>query len=177
MKKNLPRRTFLKHSVMASTGLTLLPSANVLASVGKTTAQTTKHIDLRSNPFGKSLEVFGTLYDAQTHEPLNNATLNVSYKSFGFLGLKRRAQLHTNAEGRYCFLMDHPERLEGAGQKVEFEIRHGLISETTTLYCFNNWSYIDSNHFHKQEALGTCKFPKHQGTSVQFDLSINTNQF
>lgn len=179
MKNNRKRRNFIKGSLLVSTGAMLLPTSNLWAT--KSISFNTKsYADIRTNLFGKQVEVSGQIFDAAGQKPLENVTIEFWHLSPKSKQMGHRGTLTTNTDGNYHIKTDFPSKVPGKSAILHFKISKGSESVSTELKISKFGADISGKHWEQNHQLGNdLLFPKFEKslfrTKINFNFSFNTN--
>lgn len=181
MHKNTPRRAFLQKTLLATGGLSLLSTQSVSALTKSSPIEgynpfTEEKTDLRTNVFGKHLVVTGKVYDSSGKLPLKNTLVEVWHLTPGSKKYRHRGKMYTDAQGRYRFVTDLPEKDASLIAKVNFKVSHGDSEQFTSLLLGAKDAYIRCDHWEKNNRLGDKLFPSSSSflntRTIQFNISI-----
>ena len=176
------RRLFLRKTVLAATGISLLSQTELLglnnSSVpfeGYNPYQPNVSSDLRKNVWGDFITVQGTIYDKKGSTPLPNAQVEVWHLSKSSGKFRHRTKLTTDASGNYKFLTDIPDRTEGKHPRIYFKVTSSKGTSFAELLIGKSGPYITSQHWEQHCQLGNKLFPTStalfNNTLINFNIS------
>lgn len=182
MKNLSQRRSFVKSSILATSGLLLLhPLKSSARRLGqsKVTAELTSECDIRKHLFGKQVEVSGQIFDAAGQKPLENVNIEFWHLSPNSKHIGHRGTLTTDSEGRYRLKTDYPSREPGKSATLHFKISKGTELASTELKISQFGADITAKHWEKNNQLADdLLFPTFEKslfrTKVNFNISINS---
>lgn len=183
MEKKSPRRLFLRNAVIATTGVTLLPSSLLYGlSTEKSLFKgynpyAENKTDLRTSfLFEKAVTIKGTLYDHTGQIPVPNATIEVWHLSPNSSKYRNRGKLTTDDFGNYQFITDFPNKEPGMNARIYFRVSKGDRFYFTELSMNDHGAHISEKHWDQHQALGERLFPKQElfldQVKITFDLTI-----
>ncbi|MBT8258474.1 MAG: hypothetical protein KJO49_08385 [Bacteroidia bacterium] len=183
MKNNVTRRRFLGKISVAATGMAMF-SATALHAIGgsETTfegyrSNAPEKTDLRDLlSTERSVKVHGKLYHRETGRPLSNHLIEVWHLSPDSKAYKHRAQFRTEDDGTYNFITDFPGQEKGKLARIYFRVSSEADSYNTSLILANEQAFIQSDHWERNQSLGSKLFPKRTEklslSKIQFNISI-----
>jgi len=181
MKKTTPRRAFLQRSLLATAGLGLLSTQTIQAITASSPIEgynpfAEEKTDLRIHSFGKYVSIKGVIYDKTGKMPLKNALVEVWHLSPGSSKYNHRGKMFTNALGEYEFISDFPNKKPSVDNTIHFKVSQGGSKQFTSLVLGHKDAYITSDHWQRNNQLGTKLFPTSatflNKTTIQFNISI-----
>ncbi|MFC7358273.1 twin-arginine translocation signal domain-containing protein [Jejudonia soesokkakensis] len=177
MKQNTSRRSFLRNSAIATTGLALLSSTQTVSAFTEFDSPFSGYnpyidekTDLRSYLSNEeSIEINGTIYDVSGENTLAGALVEVWHLSPNSLKYRHRGKTTTNDKGNYQFITDKPNREAGKTPRVYFKVTHGDRSYFTELLIGITGAHITGKHWEENKLNDERLFPT---TQKQLDKTI-----
>lgn len=183
MKNTTARRSFLRNTFLATTGITLLSSGETLQAFTFNSSPFKGYnpyveptYDLRNSSFTDfHLVIEGTIYSKQNLE-VAEADLEVWHLSPHSEKYRHRGKLTTDAQGRYRFLTDFPNREEGKMPRIYFKISSEGRSYFTELLLKKEEAFITGKHWEENRNLEEKLFPTTKTylnqTTINFNLTL-----
>ncbi|MBT8272689.1 MAG: hypothetical protein KJO77_02710 [Bacteroidia bacterium] len=183
MKTHVSRRSFLENLSMATSGIALLSAVPVLKAFSSNDAELLGYnpyagtnSDMRQTLFGKHIKVSGKVYCKTSMQPLKNALVEVWHLSPNTKKYRHRAKLFTDAQGRYSFLTDPPNKEKGQLPAINFKLSSAKDSYFSKLWMNEKAAFISSEHWARNDGLGDRLLPKKEvhtfHETITFNLSI-----
>lgn len=179
--QNSSRRSFLLKSTLATTGLALLTSSQVVANL--TTNQSPylgynpyseASVDLRKGvlPMG-GVKIQGQLFEKDGKTVIPNAKIEVWHLSPNSKKYRHNGHFFTDEEGNYSFLSDFPMKDSGS-PKIFFKATKDGVETFTQLVFLSNGANIMSDHWELNQQLGEKVLPKKIDNSFfkQFEFNF-----
>ncbi len=178
--QNSSRRSFLLKSTLATTGLALLTSSQVVANL--TTNQSPYQgynpyseasVDLRKGILPISgVKVEGQLFAKDGKTVIPNAKIEVWHLSPNSNKYRHNGYFFTNEEGKYSFLTDFPS-IESGSPKIFFKASKDGVETFTQLVFVSNGANIMSDHWELNQQLGEKVLPKKIENSFYEQFEFN----
>lgn len=184
MKNQRNRRTFLRNTVMATAGASLLSSssfANAFTGENCPYPGYNPYVDIKtdlrsSSWIGEHITVKGTIYDRQHLGTVCNAKVEVWHLSPNSKKYRHRGQMETDVFGNYEFITDFPNREYGKSRKIYFKITSGDRHYFTELILDQNGASINSAHWQDNQHLEHKLFPTQESfldhKSFNFNITV-----
>lgn len=186
MKNPSPRRAFLKKSVLATTGITLLSTEVIhaltsdLAPFEGYNPYAEEKTDIRKSIFGDHISISGTIFDESGHSPLAHAQVEVWHLSPSSTSYKHRAKLTCDESGNYHFRTDFPNKTKGKSARIYFKVSKGASTYFTELVLSPYGAFITDKHWKENHQLKNKVFPKLKEQLLEKKIAFNislTNNF
>lgn len=185
MKKNSPRRAFLRTSAIAISGVALLtPSAldaftNASSPFDGYNEFAEEKNDLRVLLNEEPIRVSGTIFDHTGITPLSNSVIEVWHLSPNSSKYRHRGKLKTDENGAYSFITDFPNKEKGKASRIYFKVSKNNNSYFTELPLSRSGVYLTPKHWEENKHLKNDAYPKREQLSkeihITFNISINKN--
>ncbi len=183
MEYRSSRRLFLFNTVLASAGLTLLPSTTLATNLTTSpclfdgySPHSEEKIDLRTSLFSeKQLTVKGTVFDSSGSFPKANILIEVWHLSPNSSKFRHRAKLTTNNAGEYFFITDFPNKKKGTSPRIYFKISNKNTIYFTELIVTDSGAFITGKHWEENKQLGDKVFPQKKGATLASTIIFNTS--
>ncbi|MBX2827115.1 MAG: hypothetical protein KTR22_03090 [Flavobacteriaceae bacterium] len=179
MKKTSDRRTFLRTSAIAASGIALLSTQTVEALTNDSSPFegynpfAEEKTDLRTFIFGKSIQVSGTVYDASGNFPEKDVQLEVWHLSPNSSKFRHRAKLKTDALGRYRFITDVPNNEKGKMGRIYFRVSKGDYAYFTELAVSETSAQLTAKHWEENNQLKEGVYLIRERNSNQLNVTFN----
>ena len=182
--KNYPsRRLFLRNSAIATTGLALFSSNNVLNAFNVENnpfegynPYAEEKTDLRTSLFEKQITVKGKIYDETGLFSKPNTTVEVWHLSPGTSKYRHQGKIKTNSSGEYSFITDFPNKEFGKAPRVYFKVSNNSTTYFTELLLNDFGAHITGKHWEENNQLGEKLLPikkgSHNSSTITFNISI-----
>ena len=185
MKNKKSRRSFLRNSAIAATGLSLLSSTQILKA-----ATTVRSPYKGYNPYapiatdmrrlslsGKSIKVSGIVCkDLNIKSACSNATVEVWHLSPNSKKYNHCSKLFTDEQGRYSFITNTPNSEKGKLARIYFKVSHNGAVQYSELLLNSTGGLITGEHWEKNRELGEDVYPtstvRSNQTNIKFNLSL-----
>ena len=183
MKNTTSRRLFLRNSAFAITGIAVISPTITTAFNSDASPYlgynpyAERKTDLRSGILSLNpVTVRGTIYQSDGVTPVTNATVEVWHLSPNSAKYRHRAKIIANEQGNYEFITDFINREKGKNARIYFKISSTEKTSFTELLLNNSGAHITSEHWERNQKLGTKLFPERtvsmDQTHIQFNISI-----
>lgn len=178
------RRLFMRKLGLASAGISIFSSSNVLNAFTLDNSEfpgynpySEAKTDLRLSKFsGKHITVEGTIYCKDNLNPLDGVKMEVWHLSPNSAKYRHQAKLMTNKAGEYSFITDFPGREAGKMSRIYLKISNRNSSYSTELLMNDTGAHITGEHWGKNNTLGEKLFPVKEGSinasTIVFNISI-----
>ncbi len=181
MDKTTPRRSFLKNTLKASTGLALISSTAPFSAFATYQSPfegynpfAEEKTDLRRSLFGRNVLVAGKIFDEDGNNTLTNVKVEVWHLSPDSSKYKHRAKLFTNYLGEYRFITDYPNREKGKMARILFKVSNGSKATYTELLFNEHQAHITGAHWENNQGLGDERlFPIMERTTNTTKINFN----
>lgn len=177
------RRSFLRNAIVACCGVVIVPTAAFGESRTVSNSQcgrlfeSAHTLDLRTmNATNKHLVVKGKVYDKAGLLPQSGATIEVLNPSINSSLKNRRAQVTSNENGEYEFLLDMPIKERGKSARIEFHISNKTDAYASEVIITSCDAHILDTHWERNRQLGDKLFPVKESddnhTRILLNLSV-----
>ena len=182
MKNESTRRSFLRKTAIAATGLTLLSSTQLIQAATRVRSPYKGYNpyaplakDMRRLSFtDKSVKVSGIICkDSNIQSICTNATVEVWHLSPGSKKYNHCSKLYTDEQGRYSFLTNAPNAEKGKMPRIYFKVSHEGAVQYSELLLNQSGGLITAEHWEKHHKLGEDVYPKSTVQSDQTNITFN----
>jgi hypothetical protein len=177
MKDQSTRRFFIRNTIMATVGFSVLPSLHLNATAQKELNSASLKSDVGIGGLSeKKLVVKGKIYDKTGTFARSNASIEVWHLSPHTKRYEYCKNIIPNTLGEYQFTTDFPEKEFGKLPRVHFKVVTKERSYKTELIVSDFGAYISDRHWELNKQLGDSVFPDFSQSKniskIVFNLSV-----
>jgi hypothetical protein len=177
MKKQSTRRFFLRNTLMAAIGCSVLPSLAIEANTKEELISPASNSNLQLEGLtGKEIIVKGKIYNKTGLVTRSDASLEVWYLSPETKKYKYCKNIVLNDGGEFELATDFPAKELGKLPRLHFKVATKEKSYKTELLVNDFGAYISDKHWELNKQLGDNIFPVKTDfdsySELQFNLSI-----